>query len=296
MSISKGLVNSADREYRPIDDREPSDSFELISTVESAKPVARPRYTQRLSFRRMLTRNVVLTLASHFLLALHLGTFNALWFIFLSTPVWDPSSPNPALPKGYAPRPPFVFTGGLGLPPSLVGIATAIFGVLGILLQLTLYAPLSARLGTVASWRVFLALFPLAYFSAPYLAQVPSSSPPPQHKSGAIMWVAVAAVLLVQVLGRTFTIPAQTILVNNCSPHPSVLASLHGLAQSVSSAARTLGPVLGAEAYGRGLDAGVVGAVWWALSGVAVVGFAASWKVKEGNGHEIWLEGDYEDA
>jgi hypothetical protein len=44
--------------------------------------------------------------------------------------------------------------------------------------------------------------------------------------------------------------------------------------------------------YGLGLENGVVGAVWWGLSCVAVCGVLASWGVKEGNGHEIWLDGD----
>ncbi|CRK23486.1 hypothetical protein BN1708_018029, partial [Verticillium longisporum] len=92
------------------------------------------------------------------------------------------------------------------------------------------------------------------------------------------------------VTGRTFALPGQTILVNNCAPHPSVLGTVHGLAQSVSSAARTIGPVLGGWAYGVGLEAGVVGAVWWGLAAFAVLGFVASWFLREGDGHEIWLE------
>lgn len=47
--------------------------------------------------------------------------------------------------------------------------------------------------------------------------------------------------------------------------------------------------------YGLGLSGGVVGAVWWGLSGFAVFGWVASWFIKEGDGHEIWLEGDEED-
>ena len=171
----------------------------------------------------------------------------------------------------------------------------AVLGTLGIVLQLFLYPGLSARLGTARSWRLFLCCFPVAYFAAPFLARAPAASPPPHSKDGAVVWAALAAVLFVQVLGRTFALPAQTILVNNCTPHPSVLGTLHGVAQSVSSLARTVGPVLGGYLYGRGLERGVVGAVWWGLSIVAVVGFLMSWLVKEGSGHEIWLEGDVEE-
>jgi hypothetical protein len=47
--------------------------------------------------------------------------------------------------------------------------------------------------------------------------------------------------------------------------------------------------------YGLGLSKGIVGAVWWGLSGVATMGWLASWLVREGDGHEIWLEGDDEE-
>jgi len=228
-------------------------------------------------------------------MAFHVGTFNSLWFVFLSTPVYDPTKP-PSSPHAHPRNPPFIFTGGMGLHPREVGLAMAILGVLGIALQLSIYPWLSGRLGTIRSWRIFLIGFPFAYFFVPFLSLVPSSeaSPPPNPKSGIAVWVAITGVLAFQVIGRTFALPAQTILVNNCTPHPSVLGTVHGIGQSVSSFARTVGPILCGFLYGLGLDRGVVGAVWWGLSGVAVCGLVASFLVREGDGHEIWLEGDDE--
>lgn len=268
-----------------------NNSFEMSPNHLQAPPTKRrPRYTQRLPFRRILTRNVSITLLSHSLLAFHVGTFNSLWFVFLSTPVYDPNQSG--APKQHLP---FVFTGGMGLPPARVGLAMAILGVCGITLQLLLYPTLSARLGTIRCLRIFLLCFPVAYFLVPFLSLVPSSSPPPAAKSGVAMWASVVVVLLWQVVGRTFALPNGTLLVNNCTPHPSVLGTLHGLAQSCTSAARTVGPVLCGYLYGLGLSGGVVGAVWWGLSGFAVFGWVVSWLIREGNGHEIWLEGDEED-
>lgn len=257
-----------------------------------SKPAKRqPRYTQRLPFRRIFTRNVCITLLARFCLAFHVGTFNSLWFVFLSTPVYDPNKSS----DGPGRHLPFVFTGGLGLPPAKVGTAMAVLGVLGISLQLFVYPALSARLGTVRCLRMSLVCFPMAYFLAPYLSLVPSSTEPPGPKSGPGIWVAISGVLLCQVVGRTFASPNMAILVNNCSPHPSVLGTFHGLAQTCSSAARTLGPVLCGFLYGVGLAHGVVGGVWWGLSLWAAMGWLTSWLLKEGDGHEIWLEGDEED-
>jgi predicted MFS family arabinose efflux permease len=162
-------------------------------------------------------------------------------------------------------------------------------------MQLFLYPTISARLGTIKSWRFFLLFFPVAYFLVPYLSVVPSTVPPPEAKAGILIWIAICGVLFFQVTGRTFALPSQAILVNNCSPHPSVLGTVHGIGQSVSSAARTIGPMVGGVVYGFGLNKGIIGLVWWALSSVAVCACLTSLVVKEGDGHEIWLEGDVED-
>lgn len=74
-----------------------------------------------------------------------------------------------------------------------------------------------------------------------------------------------------------------------------MLGTIHGIAQSVSSATRTVGPVLFGWLYGVGLERGVVGTAWWAMACLAIVGAFASRFVQEGDGHEIWLPGEKED-
>lgn len=244
------------------------------------KDPPRPKFTQKLPFLRIFTSNVLFTLLSHFLLGIHLGAFNNLWYLFLSTPV----STTP--PHGLA------FTGGLGMPPSHVGMAMAILGVLGIGFQLLFYPKIQAYFGLLKSFRIFLVFFIIAYTLVPFLALVPSTTEAPHEKTGILVWVAISMVLLVQVTGRTMVLPAIGILVNNCSPHPSVLGSVHGVGQSVGSLARSFGPVLGGYFYGRGLDWGVVGFVWWCMAGVAVLNLVSGFWVSEGSGWEIVLDGD----
>lgn len=273
-------------------------AFELEDDVEETathseikKMKAVPRWRHKLPFKRMFTYNVICTLIAHTLMGTHLGAFNNLWFVFLSTPVDNPAHPNP---PSYRRRLPFIFTGGMGMPPRDVGFAMAMLGVLGILMQIFIYPVVHAKLGVVKSWRIFLYCFPLAYILVPYLSIVPSKAPPPAEKNGFLVWLCLCAVLFIQVTGRTFALPATTILVNNASPHPSVLGTMHGIGQSLASAGRTIGPSLGGTFYGMGLRHGVVGAVWWGLSGLAVVNCIASNWVREGDGHEIKLEGDDE--
>ncbi|PSN75512.1 MFS general substrate transporter [Corynespora cassiicola Philippines] len=256
---------------------------------ENNAPWDKLTFRQKLPFRRIWTRNLIMTMLSHGLLAMHVGTFNSLWFIHLSTPRFDPANPHP---PNYHPHGPFHFTGGLALPPPRIGLALAILGAIGITLQLFIYPKLSHRLGTTLSYRIFLLLFPIAYTLVPYLSIVPSTTAPPAGAAGFLVWVAITIVLFIQVLARTFALPCATILVNNCCPHPSILGTVHGLGQSVSSLTRTFGPILFGWIFGRGLDVGIVGMAWWILGCVAVGGWMVSQGVWEGDGHEVLMEGE----
>jgi hypothetical protein len=274
----------------PTTEREAAEEMELQEPKRIIPEPRKPR--PRLAFRRIWTRNVIATLTAHGVMAMHVGTFNNVWFLFLSTPRFDPQHPAPPGQVQYLP---FHFNGGLAMPPAHIGLALSILGFIGIFTQLFLYPRISSRLGVERSYRFFLMLFPCAYILAPYLSMIPSSSPPPQEASGPFVWMGIIGVLAVQVMARTFALPSMTILVNNSCPHPSVLGTLHGIAQSISSGMRTIGPAVSGWLYGRGLEWGVVGTAFWGLACVACVGLLAGSFVREGSGHEILLEGEEEE-
>jgi hypothetical protein len=208
----------------------------------------------------------LLTLFSHHLLALHVSAFNTLIFLFLPAPRSENTDAHF----------PLRFTGGLGLSSDRVGLATAIIGVIGFPLQILLYPMLNTKLGTLPSYRLFLPFSMLAYLTIPFLALLPNKP--------YLVWPALTLVLASQVVARTFALPGSTILINNCTPHRSVLGTIHGFAQSVSSGARTIGPTAGGWALGLGLKGNCVGAVWWAMAGIAILNWTLLWAIFEGDG------------
>jgi MFS family permease len=238
--------------------------------------------TVQLPFKKIWTPNVLWTLLSVAIFDLHMGAFSGLWIIFLSTPR--------SIPEQTTHTDAIHFTGGLSFSPSLLGSSLAILGIVGLILQVLLYPWANARFGLMRCFRYSLLLFPLAYFLAPYLALLPSATAPPQPASGALIWLGISTVLILQVSARTFALPASIILVNNASPHPSVLGTIHGVGQSVSSAMRTLGPVAGGYWFGLGLEKGMVGLGWWAIAGISALGCIASLWVKNGSGYEVVLQ------
>jgi hypothetical protein len=258
------IDNEVEMQDLPVADdhlREDPES-DVYHTPEQSSDAHQPRP----SYRAIFTKNVILTLSSHHLLALHLGAFNALIFLFLPAPRSD--NVDALLPLRFA--------GGLGLSSDRVGLATAIIGVIGLPLQLILYPMLNTKWGTVQCYRIMLPFSILAYLSIPFLALLPNKP--------YFVWPSLTVVLALQVIARTFTLPGSTILVNNCTPHRSVLGTIHGFAQSVSSGARTVGPTVGGWALGFGLSQNCVGAVWWAMAGIAVLNWGLLWTIVEGDG------------
>ncbi|KAI1619428.1 major facilitator superfamily domain-containing protein [Exophiala viscosa] len=251
------IVDAQDGEHSP---RNRDNDPETPTVTKPADPSP-----AKLPFRKIFRKNVVLTLLCHHLLALHLSAFNALIFLFLPAP--RSNNENAHLP--------FQFTGGMGLNTSKVGLATAIIGVIGFPLQVLAYPTINSKLGTLSSYKVFLPFSILAYFLTPYLALLPNKP--------FLVWPALAVTLALQVISRTFALPGSTILVNNCTPHPSVLGTIHGFAQSISSGARTVGPTLGGWLLGVGLNKNCVGVVWWGIAGVAALNWMLLWAVHEGD-------------
>ncbi|RMJ26520.1 MFS multidrug transporter [Aspergillus sp. HF37] len=241
----------APRYYQPLTNSPDDNSLFVDEDIHRLPPFtptgAQAQPHKRPSFHQVWTRNVLLTLLVHFLLAFHTSAFNAMAFVFLPMPTAPEDSKT-----GF-----FHFNGGLGLPSSRVGLATAIIGVIGLPLQILLYPQVQNRMGTLPSFRTFLPFSPIAYMLVPFL-----------------------------VVSRTFSLPAAIILVNNSVTDASVLGTVHGVAQSISSAARTLGPFIGGWGLGLGLQHNMIGGVWWAVAVEALVGWALLWTIYEGKGIE----------
>ena len=204
--------------------------------------------------------------------------------------------PTPDITARFTKRSnPFIFSGGLAFEPAAIGFALAVLGIVGLFLQLSIYPWANTRFGLMRCFRYSLFLFPLAYFLAPYLSLLPSPTPAPSPATGFWVWVGISLILTLQVTARTFALPASIILLNNSSQHPSVLATIHGIGQSVSSTFRTVGPIVGGWWYGSSLRIGMIGAGWWGIAGVSVLGCAAATCMYEGSGHEIPLEEEEEE-
>lgn len=83
------------------------------------------------------------------------------------------------------------------------------------------------------------------------------------------------------VLSRTLINPAIMILVNDCAPSPDVLGTVHGLASSISSGARILGPTIWGWMLGWGLAHNIVGLPLWCLGAIALLNWVVLWWIDD---------------
>lgn len=272
---------SSDHAYTAISSSEPSSpqSPLKLSRLPSRSPPPKPK--AKLPFRRIWTWNVLCTMFAHFIIAGHIATFTNLWAIFLSTPI----------EKSTNQHPPFRFGGGLSMQPREVGFAMSTLGAIGVTMQLVIYPMLNDRYGTIRIWRSALYVFPIAYALAPLPALVGSASTLPAKPI--LVWLSVGFVLFLFVIGRTGVTPATTLLINDCTPHPSVRGTIHTAGTVIGNLSRSIFPVIAFVIFGKGLEIGVVGLGFWCLSVLAVAACVASRWVEQGsNGKEIVLEGE----
>ncbi|KAH8819355.1 major facilitator superfamily domain-containing protein [Xylogone sp. PMI_703] len=218
--------------------------------------------------KKIWTAKFIFTLFSLASFDFHTSAFNTILPLFLSTP---PTSPT-AFEKHSLP---FIFSGGLGMSPSSIGVATALIGAVGLIFQTTIYPRIHHRLGTLNCYQKFASFFIVAYALMPYLAFCGSYT----GQSGFQAWIFIILLLLVHVIGRTFVLPTGAVLLNDCSTSPSTLTRVHGIGQVTSSTFRTLGGVVSGYWYGVGIQHGIVGAAWWAVSFVALLGWLSSRRI-----------------
>jgi hypothetical protein len=272
----------SDHEYTAINSEEPDSPAAPVKLAQFPNISTTPTKSKaRLPFRRIWTWNVLCTMLAHFIIAGHIATFTNLWAIFLSTPIEKPENQNP----------PFHFSGGLSMQPREVGFAMSTLGAIGVILQLVIYPMLNDRFGTIRIWRSALYVFPVAYALAPFPALVSSAN----LVSGKMLlvWVSVGFVLLLFVIGRTGVTPATTLLINDCTPHPSVRGTIHTAGTVIGNLSRSVFPVIAFAIFGKGLEIGVVGLGFWCLACLGVLACVASQWVEQGsNGKEIVLEGE----
>lgn len=214
--------------------------------------------------QQAFTKQVCLNVLCYGILAFHTISLEQLLPILMSRPV-------PA-PTGH--RLPFFFSGGFGWSTQTNGGFLATQGFLQMLAQILLFPWLSKKVGSLRTFWIAMALYPLLYLLAPYLVLLP-----PVLRVPGLMLLLVAKVTF-----QSLSYPSLAIILTNSSPSKRVLGTLNGVAMSTASICRGFGPTLSGALDSVGDMIGMTGLAWWAIAAVALLGWLPGLAMKEGAG------------
>ena len=145
----------------------------------------------------------------------------------------------------------------------MLSILTETDGLAAMILQFVVFPPVARNFGVLNSLKVVTILYPIAYILAPFTVLMPTPM---------LQQTAIFCVMLIKCLAGVFAFPCTTILLTNSAGSLRLLATLNGVATSISAMGRGSGPYLAGRAFTFGVKVGYVVLAWWLLAAFAVLG------------------------
>ncbi|KAF3313133.1 hypothetical protein TWF173_006307 [Orbilia oligospora] len=204
--------------------------------VESHPKQAADNYTGAnpnipLTWSEVLTPQSTYLVVLFFISALHRVTAEQLFSLFFATRVH--SSKNPI-------RLPFHLPGGFGLNSSQLGLLFAALGVVEILTQLFIFAPMARKYGNRALLCVAAFADPILYFAVPYTLALYKKHTGPGGNWAC--YTTVAVILMLCSMNSVLGLNSVVILVTDSASSTRALATLNGFATSVAALGVAIGP------------------------------------------------------
>lgn len=212
--------------------------------------------------RQAFTKQVCMNVLCYGILAFHTISLEQLLPILMSKPV--PGSADQHLP--------FYFKGGFGWSTQTNGGFLATQGFLQMFAQVILFPWLSKKLGSLRTFWVAMALYPILYMLTPYLVLLPS----------ALRIPGLMLLLIGKVTFQSLSYPSLAIILANSSPSKRVLGTLNGVAMSTASISRGFGPTISGALDSLGDTMGMTGLAWWTIAAVALLGWLPGLALQEG--------------
>ena len=203
------------------------------------------------SFKDAFNYQVILQIIAYGLLAYHTMAFEQLFPVLLSMP----KATHPA-------KDPIHFTGGFGLPSSTIGLIYSVQGLYNMFCQISMFPYVAKRVSSLTMFRWLSITWPIWYIIVPYVVLLPQAA----------QWPFLAVIIVVKITYNAFAYPANALLLANHAPSLLVLGTINGVAASIASLFRALGPSIEGLAQSVGLTHGIMGLGWWTTAIVAVLG------------------------
>ena len=225
------------------------------------------KHQKSASIREVLTKQTVLNLVVYTFLAMHAVAYDQVLSVFLHHSRVGKNVEKVELP--------FRFNRGFGLRSSEIGLYFTLYAVISIFCQFVIFPSVARAYGVLKCLRAVLIIMPIVYFFTPFTTVIDD-----------LFTAEVALFFLLAVKGfcNTFAFPCTTILLTNSASSIRVLATINGIATSVSAVGRGVGPLLAGSVFSWGVKNGYIITPFWTLTAIGVVGSAASFLLVEEQG------------
>ncbi|KAI0740955.1 MFS general substrate transporter [Earliella scabrosa] len=210
--------------------------------------------------RAILTRPVLLSVANYSVLALANIGFLVLIPLFLATPI--------AL-------------GGLGLPPSTIGMILGLLGLLDGTIQALLFSRLINRWGPKRVFQVGMLMFIPLHTLFPTMSIIAKA----HGEVTPVVW-ALLSVQMALIVILDFAFGAIFILLSSSAPGKRSLGAVNGFAQLVGSVVRAIGPAVSTSLFATSLERNWLGG--YAVYPILIVFSSALFLVSVHLPHRMW--------
>lgn len=169
---------------------------------------------------------------------------------------------------------PFKFADGFGYDTRTVGIILSVQGLYSMISTSFFFPRITGRLGALRLFQIISMSYPLLYFATPYFVLLPSS----------VRMAGVYILIIWKCTLATMAYPSNAILLTNSAPSTLTLGTINGVAASIASLCRAMGPIVSGYLYTVGLRVGYCGMVWWFTAFVTIGASFLSFGITEPRG------------
>lgn len=256
------------------DEEGEGDDLEQPDVHSRGRKLAKPP-----GWRQVFTTQSNLGLLVYATLSLHNMAFDSQIPVLLHYPVRDILN-NPDVHF------PLKFVSGFGVDAQSIGLYYTLLGTIGMFVQFIVFPFCAERYGSLVCLRIASLVYPVVYFITPFTVLVPSP----------LRTAAIVSVMFVKLAATMFSFPCSVILLTNSASSRAILGTLNGVATSISSVGRAMGPAAIGAAFSFGIRTGYLVTPWWLLACIAVLSaLPVFWIVEEHHGLVDQDAIDYED-
>ncbi|KAK4095733.1 MFS general substrate transporter [Parathielavia hyrcaniae] len=211
-------------------------------------------------FQALRNRNTIAVLGTYLVFQLANISFNSLYPIFAAAP--PPTGRN--------------------LGPDKIGVSLSLAGLATIFFQVSIFQKLKLRMGNLGTYRYSLLGMAISMALMPWIGYVDGNPVIGLGSGKAWLYGELGVTLILKNICAVGGLSSVMLLITNSAPSNETLGTLNGMAQTLSAAGRSFGPLLSGGLFTVSTRVRPKGEAlaWGLFAGITLLGWAASYAIR----------------